>query len=227
MTSWRGPLRSGLRAAWRRIFGSSDFPLAAVAGPAYGPGQANQTARMDVSFHCPSCDLHISADADAVGEEINCPQCEHPFRIPPGRPASEPVPVEVKKTTVRTPTVVVAPPADPKPDAHKPKADPKPAAHAPEHKPLSVPQHHGPQESLVKKTAHVEHKDEPPKIRVKTIKRGSCVEVGHDLFDEKVTEFLNKIGQENIIHMSAIGYGAMDSTGHMLPDYGIMIVYRG
>ena len=173
---------------------------------------------MDVSFHCPSCDLHISADADAVGEEINCPQCEHSFRIPPGRPASEPVPVAVKKTTVRTPTVaVVAPPAKPT----------KPAAHAPEHKPLSVPKHHGPQESLVKKTTHVEQKDEPPKIRVKTIKRGSCVEVGHDLFDEKVTEFLNKIGQENIIHMSAIGYGAMDSTGHMLPDYGIMIVYRG
>jgi len=42
-----------------------------------------------------------------------------------------------------------------------------------------------------------------------------------------VTEFLNKIGQENIINISPIGYGAMDSTGHMLPDYGIMIVYRG
>ena len=171
---------------------------------------------MDVSFHCPSCNLHISADADAVGEEINCPQCEHPFRIPPGQPATEPVPVAVKKTTVRTPTGVgTAPPAA------------KPEEHAPEHKSLSVPHHHGPQESLVKKAAHAEHKDEPPKIRVKTIKRGSCVEVGHDLFDEKVTEFLNKVGQENIIHMSAIGYGAMDSTGHMLPDYGIMIVYRG
>ena len=106
----------------------------------------------------------------------------------------------------------------------KPEA-PKPAA--PEHKPLSVPQRSGPQESLVKKVAHTEHKDEPPKIRLKTIKRGSCVEVGHDLFDEKVTEFLNKVGQENIIHMNTIGYGAMDSTGHMLPDYGILIVYKG
>ena len=51
--------------------------------------------------------------------------------------------------------------------------------------------------------------------------------MGHDLFDEKVTDFLNKVGRENIIHMSTVGYGAMDSTGHMLPDYGILIVYFG
>ena len=69
--------------------------------------------------------------------------------------------------------------------------------------------------------------DRGKKIRVRTIKRGACVEVGHDLFDEKVTDFLNKVGRENIIHMSTVGYGAMDSTGHMLPDYGILIVYFG
>lgn len=111
--------------------------------------------------------------------------------------------------------------------AEPPKPEAKPAAHAPEHKPLVVPHHHGPQESLVKKTAHAEPKIEEKKIRVRTIKRGACVEVGHDLFDEKVTDFLNKVGRENIIHMSTVGYGAMDSTGHMLPDYGILIVYFG
>ncbi len=207
---------------------------------------------MDTSFSCPKCSLHITADECVVGEEIDCPECGEKFRVPPA-PKPRPVPVMVKSAgqpaspgarPVAVPVAHAAHPATsaashapPQPanpatttttahGAHPTSPEsPKPAAHA-EHKPLTVPHHHGPAESLVKKT-HVEHKDEPPKIRVKTIKRGSCVEVGHDLFDEKVTEFLNKIGQEHIIHMSAIGYGAMDSTGHMLPDYGIMIVYKG
>lgn len=168
---------------------------------------------MDTSFNCPKCNIHITADECVMGEEVDCPKCNEKFRVPlPQKPNTIPV-------------VPPAPvPAATAPGPAKPEA-PKPAA--PEHKPLSVPQRSGPQESLVKKAAHTEHKDEPPKIRLKTIKRGSCVEVGHDLFDEKVTEFLNKVGQENIIHMNTIGYGAMDSTGHMLPDYGILIVYKG
>ncbi|MFM8469275.1 MAG: hypothetical protein ACKODH_04800, partial [Limisphaerales bacterium] len=125
----------------------------------------------------------------------------------------------------------LTPPPPPAPGSHAtPATAPapaQPAGHAHDHKPLVVPHHHGPQESLVKKTAHAEEKHEEKKIRVKTIKRGACVEVGHDLFDEKVTDFLNKVGREHIIHISAIGYGAMDSTGHMLPDYGIMIVHYG
>lgn len=189
---------------------------------------------MDTSFNCPKCNLHITADECVVGEEIDCPECGEHFRVPPP-PKPRPVPVVVKSAAPAAPAP--AAPPHPAPEAAKaaapggaaepPKPEAKPAAHAPEHKPLSVPHRSGPQESLVKKAAHTEHKDEPPKIRVKTIKRGSCVEVGHDLFDDKVTDFLNKIGRENIIHMSAIGYGAMDSTGHMLPDYGIMIVYNG
>lgn len=211
---------------------------------------------MDTSFSCPKCNLHITADECVVGEEIDCPECGEKFRVPPA-PKPRPVPVVVKSagqpaSPGARPVAVPAAHAHPAPSAathvapqpaHTAPANPatttttahgahpaapeppKPAAHV-EHKPLTVPHHHGPAESLVKKT-HVEHKDEPPKIRVKTIKRGSCVEVGHDLFDEKVTEFLNKVGQENIIHMSAISYGAMDSTGHMLPDYGIMVIYKG
>ena len=198
---------------------------------------------MDTSFNCPKCNLHITADECVVGEEIDCPECNEKFRVPPPQ-KPKPVPVVVKSAAQATPVAQAAPAAQPKPVAHVAAPAPTPAAaapahaepapakpaahgHAPEHKPLSVPQRSGPQESLVKKAAHVDHKDEPPKIRVKTIKRGSCVEVGHDLFDEKVTEFLNKVGQENIIHMSSVGYGAMDSTGHMLPDYGILVVYKG
>lgn len=200
---------------------------------------------MDTSFNCPKCNLHITADECVVGEEIDCPECGEKFRVPPPKKA-RPVPVVVKSAAPVAPPaghaapVLHAVPAHPVPaqaaaappaaNEAAPSSAPetaKPGAHAPEHKPLSVPHHHGPQESLVKKTAHVEDKHEAVKIRVKTIKRGSCVEVGHDLFDDKVTEFLNKVGRENIIHMSAITYGAMDSTGHMLPDYGIMVIYMG
>jgi len=197
---------------------------------------------MDTSFNCPKCNLHITADECVVGEEIDCPECGEKFRVPPPKKV-KPVPVVVKSAAPAAPAPpaapahpVPSPPASAHPAPAAPgqggapapaKPEAKPAAHAPEHKPLVVPHHQGPQESLVKKAAHGEEKHEEKKIRVKTIKRGSCVEVGHDLFDEKVTEFLNKVGRENIIHMSAIGYGAMDSTGHMLPDYGIMIVYNG
>lgn len=210
---------------------------------------------MDTSFNCPKCNLHITADDCVVGEEIDCPECGEKFRVPPAQ-KPKPVPVVLRSATPvatpaaahATPVQVHAAPAHPaqghaapapaapaSAPAPAPAAaptggapPPKPAAHAPEHKPLSVPQRSGPQESLVKKVVHAEdHKSEEKKIRLKTIKRGSCVEVGHDLFDEKVTEFLNKVGRENIIHMSAISYGAMDSTGHMLPDYGIMVVYNG
>ncbi len=207
---------------------------------------------MDTSFNCPKCNLHITADECVVGEEIDCPECGEKFRVPP--PAKPKlVPVVVKSATPAAhaaPVLHAAPahpaaahpaaghatPAHPVPAheaakaagaAEPPKPEAKPAAHAPEHKPFVVPQRSGPQESLVKKTVHAEDKHEEKKIRVKTIKRGSCVEVGHDLFDEKVTEFLNKVGRENIINVNAISYGAMDSTGHMLPDYGIMIVYNG
>lgn len=190
---------------------------------------------MDTSFNCPKCKLHITADECVVGEEIDCPECGEKFRVPPmAKP--KPVPVVVRSATpVAAPvaahaTPVHAAPAHPAQSHAAPTAGappPKPAAHA-EHKPLSVPQRSGPQEPLVKKVIHAEdHHNEEKKIRLKTIKRGSCVEVGHDLFDEKVTEFLNKVGRENIIHMSSVAYGAMDSTGHMLPDYGIMIVYNG
>ena len=189
---------------------------------------------MDTEFNCPKCNLHITADECVVGEEIDCPECGEKFRVPPMAKA-KPVPVVLRSATpVATPAAAHAthaPAAAPTSGTPPPKPEAKPAAHAahaPEHKPLSVPQRAGPQESLVKKVVHAEDsKSEEKKIRVKTIKRGSCVEVGHDLFDEKVTEFLGKVGRENIIHINTVSYGAMDTTGHMLPDYGIVVVYFG
>ena len=37
------------------------------------------------------------------------------------------------------------------------------------------------------------------KLRIKSIRHIDCVEVGHDRFDEVVTDFLGKIGEVNIV----------------------------
>ena len=54
------------------------------------------------------------------------------------------------------------------------------------------------------------------------------MEAGHDKFDEKVTEFLNEIGETNLIVAHTISYAHFDvGTQKLLTDYGLMILYRG
>ena len=86
--------------------------------------------------------------------------------------------------------------------------------------------HEGPSESLVKKKAHVEVETGPAKIRVRSIKRNLCVEVGHDRFDEVVADFLQKTSQENIISITPINYAYIDVAGNVMPDYGVLIIYK-
>lgn len=167
---------------------------------------------MDLVFNCSSCEQELAVDETASGEQIQCPSCSTTVVVPP---RSENRLVESKPmmaVPATAPMVAVA------------------AQVEPEHRHLSVPQHQGPSEKLVKKTALAEPADAGPKVkhlRTKCIKRGSCVEVGHDRFDEVVSDFIQKVGDENVVSINPLSYGAMDSTGHMLPDYGVMIVYRG
>jgi hypothetical protein len=66
------------------------------------------------------------------------------------------------------------------------------------------------------------------KIRVRTIRHSNCVEAGHDKFDEKVTEVLSEIGENNLIVAHTISYTHFDvGTQKILNDYGLMILYRG
>ena len=48
------------------------------------------------------------------------------------------------------------------------------------------------------------------KIRVRTIRHATCVEAGHDKFDERVTEFLNEVGEANLIGIHTVGYTHFD-----------------
>jgi hypothetical protein len=160
---------------------------------------------MDISFKCPNCDQELEVDASAAGSDITCPSCSNPITVP--------APPEA--------TVTVPPP-------ESAQAQPKVEKH------FSVPVHaRAPDaEPLIKKPANrpldVVAKDSDKTVRIKTIKRTECVEVGHDRFDEVVSNLLAKIGQPNIISINPISYSYMElGTRNVLVDYGVTIVFRG
>ena len=71
-------------------------------------------------------------------------------------------------------------------------------------------------------------KDTDKKIRTKTIRHTDCIEVGHDKFDEIVSNFLAKTGEANIISINTINYSHLDiGTQKLLTDFGVMIVFKG
>lgn len=140
-------------------------------------------------------------DAAGAGNEIECPTCGASLVIPDATP---------NNLSVINPISVSA---GAKMDKH-----------------FSVPQRTA-GDVLIKKpkpTLEVAAKDTDKKIRVKTIRHGDCVEVGKDKFDDVVTEFLQKIGQENIISLTPINYSHTDAAGRQLvDDFGVMIVFKG
>jgi len=157
---------------------------------------------MDVTFVCPNCRQELEADASLARTKIQCPACGRSITIPDPDPA-----------TVRVMNPIAA------------------SAAAREEKHFSVPVHNTPTEVLVQKpspTLEVAAKDTEKKVRVKTIRRTDCMELGHDNFDKVVSEFLAKIGQENIISINTFGYTHLDiGSQKLLTDFGVMIVYKG
>ena len=74
---------------------------------------------------------------------------------------------------------------------------------------LKVPVRDKPSELLIKATeAPLEAvaKGADKKIRIHTIRHATCFESGHDKFDEKVTEFLNEVGEANLISVHTVNY---------------------
>jgi hypothetical protein len=156
---------------------------------------------MDITFTCHKCRQELVADGTLVGSTIQCPSCGNSLTVP------EPDP-----TTVR----VINPIAT--------------SAAAKEEKHFVVPTHEGPSEVLIQKPSlPLEVAAQGEKIvRVKTIRRIDCVEVGHDRFDEVVTDFLEKIGSDNIVSINTLSYTHIDiGSQKLLTDYGALIVYKG
>jgi DNA-directed RNA polymerase subunit RPC12/RpoP len=169
---------------------------------------------MEIIFNCPHCDQELSVDAEGAGQQIKCPTCGETITIParPTKPGAESPPGG---------TVVTGLPINP----IAASAAAKVAMH------LKVPVHETPSASLIEKPRpplEAVAKGADKKIRVHTIRRATCIESGHDKFDERVTGFLNEIGEINLIGIHAITYETFDvGTQKVMVDFGVLIVYRG
>jgi DNA-directed RNA polymerase subunit RPC12/RpoP len=172
---------------------------------------------MDVIFNCPKCEQELAVDSSGAGTEIRCPSCNEPITIP--APES------------------VAVPAGGDGGGNGPRFEVHPvnpisssaAARVEMH--LKVPMHTTPAESLITKPLaplEVAAKETDKKIRVRTIRHTDCIEVGHDKFDEVVSNFLAKVGEANIISINSLTYTILDiGTQKLMTEFGVLIIYRG
>jgi hypothetical protein len=96
---------------------------------------------------------------------------------------------------------------------------------------FSVPVSNKPVTQLVArqtKIAEVSAKGAALRVRVKTIRHSDCIEVGHDRFDEIVSDFIGKTGDTNIVSLTPITYTHTEHGGdRLVTDYGLVIVYKG
>ena len=170
---------------------------------------------MDVVFQCQHCEQELEVDSSGVGSEIECPSCGQKIVVPD--PQLVPGAIAAAAHAAQVQVHPVNPIAT--------------SAAAKEEKHFKVPVHDKPSESLIAKPLvplEVAAKETDKQVRVKTIRRIDCLEVGHDHFDEHVTKFLGKIGEESIISITTVSYTYLDiGSQKLLTDYGAMIVYKG
>ena len=166
---------------------------------------------MDIIFDCPHCDQELAVDSSGAGTEIECPSCGETITIP--------------KESTKAPSATAGTPAPGlAPSAIASSAAAKVEMH------LKVPVHDKPGESLIEKSAvplEAVAKGADKRIRVHTIRHASCIEAGHDKFDEVVTQFLNEVGEANMVGVHTISYTYLDvGTQKILNDYGVLVIYR-
>lgn len=166
---------------------------------------------MDIIFNCPKCEQELAVDSSGAGSEISCPSCAEKIVIPAASRA--------------------AAASEPKPAGGALVSSMASSAAAKVEMHLKVPVHSKPTESLIGKSAKpldVAAKESDKKMKVKTIRHSDCIEVGHDRFDEFVTDFLQKVGETNIISITPLDYTRMDvGSQKLMTDYAVMVVYRG
>lgn len=175
---------------------------------------------MDIIFNCPKCEQELEVDSAGAGSEIDCPSCGEKILIPlPGTQGT--------RTTAES-DVAGNMPGHPGANPINPIAT-SAAAKIEMH--LKVPVHTTPTESLIAKPLpplEVAAKESDRKIRIKTIRHTDCIEVGHDRFDEIVSQFLGKVGESNIISINSINYTFLDiGTQKLMTEYGVLVVYKG
>jgi len=170
---------------------------------------------MDIIFDCPNCTQELAVDASGAGSEIECPSCGETIAIPHASKKSVPLPQTHIPGTVLAgePVNAIASSAAAKVEMH-----------------LKVPVRDKPGEILIKKSQpplEVVQKGAGKRIRIHTLRRASCVESGHDHFDQRATEFLSEVGESNLINIIPLTYEYFDvGTQKVLTDYGIIVIYR-
>ena len=170
---------------------------------------------MDIIFNCPNCEQELAVDQTGAGTDIECPNCAETITIPV---ASNP-----KVTTGSLP------PVPPPPAATAKSAASSPAAKVELH--LKVPVRDTPAAPLIEKpksALDALQKGAGKKMRIRTIRRASCIESGHDHFDERVGEFLQEVGEANLISTHAVTYEYFDvGVQKIVADYGLLVIFRG
>jgi DNA-directed RNA polymerase subunit RPC12/RpoP len=166
---------------------------------------------MDIIFDCPNCQQELAVDGSGAGTQIECPSCSETITIPQ----------ESTKPAAAEGTIITGLPVNPITSSAAAKIE----------KHLKVPLRDKPGEPLLKKVQPAVvavSKSADKKIRVHTIRHAGCVEFGRDTFDEKATDFLNQIGEANLIGIHMTEYTYLDvGTQKIFMDFGMVIVYRG
>ena len=166
---------------------------------------------MDIVFNCPNCQQELEVESTGAGTQLECPTCHETITVP------EP----------QTPIPSASGPAKLEPHIINPIAS---SAAAKEELHLKVPVHEGPTASLIEKPKpplEVAAKGDK-KLRIKTIRHTDCIEVGHDKFDDVVSNFLHRVGEDNVNSITGLTYTVLDiGTQKLMTEYAVMIVYRG
>jgi DNA-directed RNA polymerase subunit RPC12/RpoP len=174
---------------------------------------------MDVIFNCPKCEQELAVDSSGAGTEIECPSCGESIVIPePDNAVARPDGAQGDSApTARVEAHPVNPIAS------------SAAARVELH--LKVPSNKVSESLISKPLPPMEAaaaRSTEKGVRVKTIKHTDCIEVGHDKFDEVVSNFLGKIGESNIISITPLTYTFLDiGSQKLLTEFGVLIIYRG
>ena len=157
----------------------------------------------------------MAVDNSGAGSEIQCPSCGEKILIPAAAtpPAPESAPAGAAGGGSQA-SHTIASSAAAKIEMH-----------------LKVPVRDKPGEVLIAKPKpplEAVARGASKKVRVRTIRHSNCVEAGHDKFDERATEFLNEVGEANLVGIHMVGYTHFDvSIQKIVEDYGMIVVYRG
>lgn len=158
---------------------------------------------MDIVFNCPFCNQELAVDETGAGAEIPCPACNEVLLVPSSEFSN------LAPTTE-------APAAEPAPARNKDTRSIASAAEAAGQAQIVKPNR--PLDATAKG-------DKKP--RLKTFRRQDHIKEGKDRFDEAVTEFLQKIGEDNLVSAHPISYSYVAKEGNqVLTDYGVVIVFK-